>query len=327
MQDMTRVSGTKEIEDLRAIYLDMLAFRKKYPEKESKPMSLDAAALKLEPEFVVFLAKEGFEVDAVNKQGKTALLHAAEEGRTEMVEALVKECGANVRIADDRGQTALHHLPFEDTTRLLLDAGADAGAKDCNGNTPLHNAEDHESVRMLVAAGADPEQRNRKGHTPLHEAARGNMTAVVEALLDAGADIEAKNHKGETPLLLAVRYSMADAADVLCRRGADMNVEANVPSKALRGQGLLFEAVVMKNEHKGIFDTIDVLFKHGLDPRGRDQDGDSPADYIRLLGFTGCADRIEARSKALDDKDHAASMMERAKARGIQTSRGREVSL
>lgn len=273
------------------------------------------------------LVDMGFDVDGLDIRGRTPLLLAAEESRPEMVETLVKRCGADVTIADVRGQTPLHHLPMGETTRILLEAGAAAGAKDCNGDTPLHNAEDAESVRLLIAAGADVNARNSKGFSPLHEAARGDLPDVVEALIESGAEIEMKNHAGETPLTLAVRYSKVDAVDVLCNAGADIKTEAHVPIETFRGLGLLYEAVAMKNQRKEIGETLDVLFKHGLDPRGQDKDGDTPSDMIRGMGFTGIADRIDAKCQELDAKDHAAAMMERARTKGMQGSRSREMSL
>lgn len=126
---------------------------------------------------------------------------------------------------------------------------------------------------MLIAAGADVNARNSKGFSPLHEAARGDLPDVVEALIESGAEIEMKNHAGETPLTLAVRYSKVDAVDVLCNAGADIKTEAHVPIETFRGLGLLYEAVAMKNQRKEIGETLDVLFKHGLDPRGQDKDG------------------------------------------------------
>jgi ankyrin repeat protein len=321
------ISRPGEVENLREMLMNHIGRNQGRHHEFPDIQPVHIAVLKLTPADAISQVEQGFDVNALDRQGRTPLLLAAEEGKPEMVEALVKRCGADVTIADRRMQTPLHHLPMAETTRILLEAGAAAGAKDCNGNTPLHNAEDAESVRMLVTAGADVNARNSKGFSPLHEAARGDLPDVVEALIESGAEIEMKNHAGETPLMLAVRYSKVDAVDVLCNAGADINTEAHVPIETFRGLGLLYEAVVMKNERKEIGETLDVLFKHGLDPRGQDKDGDTPSDIIRGMGLTGIADRIDAKCHELDAKDHAAAMMERARTKGMQGSRGREMSL
>ena len=313
-------------EQIRQTLMTQIETNKGHPEfPDVHPIHIAVRSLTVDD--VGTLVEMGFDVNGLDMRGRTPLLLAAEESRPLMVEALVKRCGADVTIADVRGQTALHLLPMGETTKILLEAGAAAGAKDCNGNTPLHNAEDAESVRLLIAAGADVNARNSKGFSPLHEAARGDLPDVVEALIESGAEIEMKNHAGETPLTLAVRYSKVDAVDVLCNAGADIKTEAHVPIETFRGLGLLYEAVAMKNQRKEIGETLDVLFKHGLDPRGQDKDGDTPSDMIRGMGFTGIADRIDAKCHELDAKDHAAAMMERARTKGMQGSRGREMGL
>lgn len=313
-------------EQIRQTLMTQIETNKGHPEfPDVHPIHIAVRSLTVDD--VGTLVDMGFDVNGLDMRGRTPLLLAAEESRPLMIEALVKRCGADVTIADVRGQTPLHHLPMGETTKILLEAGAVACAKDCNGNTPLHNAEDAESVRLLIAAGADVNSRNHKGFSPLHEAARGDLPDVVEALIESGAEIEMKNHAGETPLTLAVRYSKVDAVDVLCNAGADIKTEAHVPIETFRGLGLLYEAVAMKNQRKEIGETLDVLFKHGLDPRGQDKDGDTPSDMIRGMGFTGIADRIDAKCHELDAKDHAAAMMERARTKGIQGSRSREMTL
>lgn len=51
------------------------------------------------------LVDMGFDVNGLDMRGRTPLLLAAEESKPKMVEALVKRCGADVTIADVRGQT------------------------------------------------------------------------------------------------------------------------------------------------------------------------------------------------------------------------------
>lgn len=53
----------------------------------------------------LLLAQPGIKLDAINIDGGTALMAAAENGHAEIAEMLLK-AGANVRITDERGETA-----------------------------------------------------------------------------------------------------------------------------------------------------------------------------------------------------------------------------
>lgn len=78
------------------------------------------------------------DVDARDEDEQTALIRAAERGRTEVVAALI-EAGADVDATAKRGWTALHHAVDrgdQETAQLLVDRGADLTAKLETGETP-----------------------------------------------------------------------------------------------------------------------------------------------------------------------------------------------
>jgi ankyrin repeat protein len=87
------------------------------------------------------------------------LMLAARDGKTDTVKALI-EAGADVNAKDRQGKTALvvasekGHL---DSVKILLDNGADVNAKTKDGCTALMFAENighREVVRILKEAGA-----------------------------------------------------------------------------------------------------------------------------------------------------------------------------
>jgi len=73
------------------------------------------------------------------EKGNTALLFAAENGKTEAAEVLI-EAKANVNLANKKGTTALMYAALAGNLELvqaLLAASADTKAKDANGQTAL----------------------------------------------------------------------------------------------------------------------------------------------------------------------------------------------
>jgi len=103
--------------------------------------------------------------------GRTALLRAASEGHTDLVEVLV-EAGADVNQSND-GETALH----------LAASGGHEGV-----------------VEKLLLARADPSKQSVDGATPLHRAAWRGHDRIVECLLEHGSSVVIRNKENWTPL-------------------------------------------------------------------------------------------------------------------------------
>jgi peroxiredoxin len=99
---------------------------------------------------------DGADPNLRDDAGHTPLIHAAMDGRGELIEALLA-AGAEIDGADDSGWTALMHA-----------------AK--RGHT--------EAVSALLAGGADPERQREDGRTARDDARESGRPAVV-ALLDA----------------------------------------------------------------------------------------------------------------------------------------------
>jgi ankyrin repeat protein len=60
-------------------------------------------------------SKDGWAAaDEKDNTGRTALMHAANAGRLDMVKFLVEECGADIKAKDSEGRTVMDYAPVSD---------------------------------------------------------------------------------------------------------------------------------------------------------------------------------------------------------------------
>lgn len=163
-----------------------------------KEVALQAAAASLKPDVVAQILKAGPDINARNAEGQTALM-------------AIK----NAYFAPDRIDTAADPAGV---AKLLLAAGADPRLADNRGETALHFANGGEYVRVLLAAGAGLETRDKDGRTPLLSA---NDDAAAVALIEAGADINAKAPNGDTVEGLARQFKYQKTLALLAARRGD----------------------------------------------------------------------------------------------------------
>lgn len=143
---------------------------------------------------VVALLQRGFDPNARDPNGQTALYAALREGSAQVVTALLSHPQIQIDLANPAGETPLMIAALKG--RL-------------------------EAVQTLLARGAMLE---REGWTPLHYAASGPAVAVVKLLLDRGARPDARSPNGTTPLMLAARNGSEASVALLLQRGADASL-------------------------------------------------------------------------------------------------------
>ena len=118
---------------------------------------------------------------------------------------------ADLEARDRQGRTALllaTHANHVEIARALIEAGADVNAKDGIKDTPFlyAGAEGRDEIlELILATGrAKLDDTNRYGGTALIPAAHHGHPSTVRILLQAGLDIDHVNDLGWTALLEAV---------------------------------------------------------------------------------------------------------------------------
>lgn len=207
------------------------------------------------------LIAKGVDVNRVHG-GMSALVAATRgsyQGRPDAVMTLLAN-GADARVADAEGNTALHHAALcadPVVAALLLDAGALVDAVNREGQTPLGVAcananwvlaeflldrgarsevehaqpalllaaaasdDDDRGVRLLLKRKARPDTRGPLDRTALMAAALAGHVHVAEALLAGGAGVDLADRHGTTALMEAARAGAMPVVNALAKRKAD----------------------------------------------------------------------------------------------------------
>ena len=131
---------------------------------------------------------QGAPIDAVDKEGKTALNRAALMGRADVV-ALLLERGANVDGRSRFGKTALMAAASKghiSVVNRLFESHADVNARDDYNQTALICASVRgrgQIVNVLLQKGADVNVKTKKGFSALSLASDQGHENIVEAIL------------------------------------------------------------------------------------------------------------------------------------------------
>lgn len=151
------------------------------------------------------MIEAGMSPNVSDEDNNSALMHTAQQGHLETVNALIK-FGANINLQNKNGYTALIYASrygHLDIVNSLLKAGADPNISDTRGYSPLlitiaveANKNSLEIVQALLKAGADPNSKNEDGNFALLVAADKGDLNIINALLDAGANPTLRNNEG-----------------------------------------------------------------------------------------------------------------------------------
>ena len=177
-----------------------------------------------------------FDCNQRDRNGRTALHRAAEQGCLALLFALLISAGANLNATDNQDDTPLLlacKKGMLEMATMFKDAGAAINVANKGGDTPLLAAVaagNLELVKLLVRAGANLAARNKAGYTCVELAVEQKHEATVEVLLEAivaaGMDIDARyesrRERGQTLLMRASALGLTSTAAKLLALGADI---------------------------------------------------------------------------------------------------------
>lgn len=155
------------------------------------------------------------------------LILAVETGDLTEVERLLINDGADVNSQDEDGNTALMEAAGNDHTEILEILKAAGADIEVNGWTALMYAAlvgDLEEVERLIEAGADVNAQDNDGETALIRAAGGScLTEITDILINAGSDLNIKDNRGMMAISWAHYYDCTETIVLLLSDGADEN--------------------------------------------------------------------------------------------------------
>jgi ankyrin repeat protein len=240
---------------------------------------------------------------------------------------------------------------LEDVERLIR-SGADPDTQDGDGATPLIVSATHghiEVAEALLKSGANVNARNAAGLTPLSAAVDAGHTAVAELLIKQGADVNAKANDGSTPFDRALLKVSPDMKELLVQHGATLSEvkkaeekqgesapapqepkpsvakqpEPSSPEPADKNKALIdalnkgdMDSVrrlldrgaavnakgpsdttpLMVASMQGNLEAVKLLVGRGADPKAKDSNGKTALSYAGEKGFREIKDFLQPRT-------------------------------
>jgi len=186
---------------------------------------------------------------AATRDGLTPLMQASAslDDRAPEVIAELLAAGAKINVADKEGWTAMHHAAARSTpsaVALLVDAGMDVNdPKTAKGVPALELAViggRTETVAALISFGADVNRPGTQTHTPLMRAARKGREEMVTLLAGVGAEVNlTASSDGTTALMWAANSGFLGIVRTLLAAGADPKIVAKDGWTALQAAEMM----------------------------------------------------------------------------------------
>jgi ankyrin repeat protein len=271
------------------------------------------------------LLRAGADVNTVDGDGTTALMHAVIESDVNMMKLLV-DGKADVNAKNALDSTALMYAATNlAKTRLLLDAGADVHVKGKRGATPMSVAVttfgSTPVLQLLAAKGAEADDRLMalaaqkgdleaiqfllsRGVSPgdatgatLSAAVQGRCDACVRLLVEKGAPANGVRPNGGGVLNDTAKRAMPELSQFLLDHGASLE------SRDREGFTLLMQAVLSMEAPADRERMVKWLLAKGVDPNARNDRGDTAYQLAARVGIASTVDLlVKAGAKAIKEE-------------------------
>jgi len=282
------------------------------PKRRLFPADTSAAATLGDLEAVKKLLHLGFSVNATDRQGASALLHAAGSGHVDLVEFLLNN-GADATLAAKSGATALTAAICGRHTSVLPPLFAHGIMVDQRlpgGGTALMLATGlgfPEMVGRLLLQGATVGMEDEEGCSALHRAAQFAFAStetpaakrILELLLQHGIDIDHCNKIGQNSLLLLLgadrkpgirvdQQHLLALLAIFTEHGAQLNVQDQ------RGVTALHACAI-----HGLLLPARALLLAGANPHLVDVFERTPSMVAKLLGYVDLAKELSTTKPSI----------------------------
>src|SRR5262252_1970798 len=271
------------------------------------------------------LLSQGADVNTVDSDGTTALMHSVIESDVKMMKLLIDH-GANVNAKNASDSTALMYAATNlAKTRLLVDAGADVNATNKRGATPMSVAVTSFGstavLKLLTRKGAKPEDRlmalaASKGDleaiqfllsigVPPGDSTGAAISAAITArceacarlLVEKGAPASGVRPNGGGVLNDTAKRSMPELSQFLLGHGAPLE------SKDREGFTLLIQAVLSMEPPPARDQMVQWLLSKGIDPNAKNDRGETAYQLAARMGITSTMDLlVKAGAKEIKEE-------------------------
>uniref|UniRef100_A0A8C8SA78 M-phase phosphoprotein 8 n=1 Tax=Pelusios castaneus TaxID=367368 RepID=A0A8C8SA78_9SAUR len=194
-------------------------------------------------------SNEEYNLDQEDSSGMTLVMLAAAGGHDDLLRLLIRK-GAKVNCRQKNGTTALIHAAeknFLTTVAILLEAGAYLNVQQSNGETALMKAckrGNSDIVRLMIESGADCNILSKHQNSALHFAKQCNNVLVYDLLK---SHLETLSRVAEDAIrdYFEARLALLEPAfPIACHRlceGPDFSMDFNYkpPQNVPEGSGIL----------------------------------------------------------------------------------------
>lgn len=292
------------------------------------------------------LLDAGYNVNAVDKYGRTALLEASDYGDIDSTEVLLAN-GAIVNLQDSKGRTALLQASINghvDVVMALLVADADLDIKDEDGKDAMDHALNAghreiafalngevsftltagrnavERLQAMLAIGISVDSRGIDGGTALIEAVKNKHLQAINTLLQRGANTDFSDDSGKTAIDYAMQADFEDGIRVLLDSNAKLFMAASSGKidivREFLQEGCYVNAKNGANETAlmaacriGALDIIDELLYAGADVNGFNHKGESSLSIAIASGKSKPVHKLLDNGATIATKDGMESVL------------------